>query len=259
MSGASHTDSIHYIAHAATRARRQDLLSAFVQQFGWTVQSGPFAGLVLSARAAWGDGDALPKLLGCYEAELHPLITQLVEGAPDLVVNVGAAEGYYAIGLARLLPATSVHAFDSAAESHDICRETARLNGVEARVSVAGECTPELLQTLLIRGQRPLLVCDCEGCERVLIDPRRVPALTGTQMLIECHDFIDATITQTLVDRLAATHDLVGVREGARDPNTTPFLQSLNSLDRWLAMCEYRPCTMHWLLATPKSRTDQSL
>ena len=233
-----------------------------MQQFGWVVQAGPFAGMILSNRSAWGDGETLPKLLGCYEAELHPFLARLVERSPDLVVpdlvvpdlvvNIGAAEGYYAVGLARLLPDAFVHAFDSETASHDICRETARLNGVEARLSVAGECSAELLQALLIRGKRPLLVCDCEGCERDLVDPRRLPALAATTLLIECHDFIDASITKTLVDRLGGTHDLTGVREGARDPNAMPFLQRLNSLDRWIAVCEYRPCTMHWLLATPK-------
>lgn len=223
-----------------------------MQQHGWAVLSGPFAGMTLSSRVAWGDGDLLPKLLGAYEAELHGFIGQLVEYAPDVVVNVGAAEGYYAVGLARLLPGAFVHAFDSASVAQDICRETARLNQVENRVSAAGECVPEVLQTLLARAQGPVVVCDCEGGELALLDPAKVPALSGTRLLIECHDFIDASTTQTLVTRLEATHTLVGVREGARDPNAVPFLQRFSSLDRWIAVCEYRPCTMHWMIATPR-------
>lgn len=241
----------------ATRARRQDLLAAFVEQYGWTVQAGLFAGMVVPGRACWGDGDLLPKLLGCYEAELHPSLASFVEAKPDLVIpdlviNVGAAEGYYAVGLARLLPDAFVHAFDSAPAATDICREAARLNGVESRMSIAGGCTPELLQLLLPRAHHPLLVCDCEGYEQELIDLRKVPALGGTTIVAECHDFIDASITQTLAERLGATHQLYAVREGARDPNSLAFLQPLNSLDRWLAVCEYRPCTMHWLVAQPK-------
>jgi hypothetical protein len=252
LSGAQHNEAILHVAHIATRARRQDLTTEFVRQHGWVVQSGPFAGMVLNQRAAWGDGDMLPKLLGCYEAELHPFLARLAERDVDLVVNIGAAEGYYAIGLARMLPNAFIHAFDSKPEAADICRETARLNSIESRVSVAGECSTSLLQTLLIRGKRAAVVCDCEGCERVLLDPRAVPALASATLLIECHDFIDPSITQTLVDRLSPTHDLIGVREGARDPNAIAFLQPLNSLDRWVAVCEYRPCMMHWMLATPK-------
>jgi hypothetical protein len=253
MSGTEAIEAVAQIAYLATRARRLELQAAFVQRFGRTVQSGPFAGMVLPDRAGWGDGDTLPKLLGSYEAELHAVIADLVEARPSLVVNVGAAEGFYAVGLARLLPGAMVHAFEISDAAAEICRDAARLNDVESRVSVAGTCTPTLLQHLLIRAANPLLVCDCEGCERELIDPRLVPALASTTIVVECHDFMDASITQTMVDRLNPSHELIGIREGARDPNVVPFLQSLGSLDRWLAVCEYRPCTMHWLIARPKS------
>jgi hypothetical protein len=98
------------------------------------------------------------------------------------------------------------------------------------------------------------VLCDCEGGERELLDPGKVPALAGATIVVECHDFIDPTITQTLVDRLGPTHELEGVREAARDPNASVFLQQFNSLDRWIAVCEYRPCMMHWLIARPKSK-----
>jgi hypothetical protein len=253
MSGTGdHESAILQIAHTATRARRQDLLAAVVKQVGWVVQSGPFAGMVLPDRAARGDGDLLPKLLGFYEEELHTFIEGIVSTEPDLVINVGAAEGYYAIGMARLIPGAFVHAFDTEAKSQEICRLAATLNDVSNRVSVTGQCTPDLLQAILPRGRSPVIICDCEGYERTLIDPHRVPALRAATLIIECHDFIDPSITQTLVDRLSATHTLEGIREGARDPNVSPFLQALDSLDRWLAICEYRPTMMHWIVARPK-------
>jgi hypothetical protein len=253
MSEADHAESIQRIADMATRARQQDLLAAFVQHYGWTVQAGLFAGMVLPSRACASDGDLLPKLLGCYEAELHQTLESFIETKPGLIINVGAAEGYYAVGLARLLPNAFAHAFDSAPLALDICREAARLNGVESRMSIAGTCTPEILQLLLPRASNPLLVCDCEGYERELLDPHKVPALAGTTILAECHDFIGASITRTLAEQLGGSHQLYAVREGARDPNGSEFLQVLGSLDRWIAVCEYRPCTMHWLVAQPKA------
>lgn len=253
MTGADHVQAMLEIAEVATRARRQDLLAAFVQQYGWTVQAGLFAGMVLPNRACWTDGDLLPKLLGCYEVELHQSLASIIESKPGLIINAGSAEGYYAVGLARLLPEAFAHAFDGADAAADICREAARLNGVEARISIAGTCTPEILQLLLPRASNPLLVCDCEGYERELLHPHKVPALAGTTIVVECHDFIDGSITQTLADRLGASHQLYAVREGPRDPSNLEFLRPLRSLDRWIAVCEYRPCTMHWLIAQPRS------
>ena len=248
-----HATAIWHIAYTATQARRQDLLAALVSQAGWAVQAGLFGGLVLPDRATPGDGDTLPKLLGCYEAELQPVLTDIVAETPDLVIDIGAAEGYYAVGLARALPAAFVHAFDMSPEAQDLCRQTATLNDVSSRVSVAGTCTPELLNALLPRGRAPLIVCDCEGKERELIDPHRVPTLRSATLVVECHDFIDPAITSVLVERLSPTHELAGVAEGARNPNEVAFLRELNSLDRWLAICEYRPSMMHWLIARPRS------
>lgn len=253
MSAQFATQAIWEIANVAARARRREIETVFVSQHGRVVQSGLFAGMVLPERVCWGDGDMLPKLLGCYELELHQTLSTILAAHPGLVVNVGAAEGYYAVGLARLLPEVPVFAFDAAELSVDICRDAALLNGVAEQVSVAGPCDPGQLQHLLAGAPRPLLVCDCEGCERELIDPAVAPALSATTMVIECHDFLDAAITQTLINRLDASHELVAIREIGRDPNALAFLQPLSSLDRWLAVCEFRPRIMHWLIATPRS------
>ena len=157
-----------------------------------------------------------------------------------------------AVGFARLFPAAFVHAFDIEPKAQDICRRAASANSVAARMSVSGRCSLSLLGAILPRGRAPVVMCDCAGGEKELIDPRRVPALRTATLVVECHDFIDATITPTLAERLEPTHKLVGLREGARDPNGFALLQNWTSLDRWLAVCEDRPCTMHWLIARPK-------
>lgn len=248
-----HSAAILNIAYAAVMARYTDLLAAFVSRQGPVVQAGPFAGMTLSLQTSWGHGDLLPKLIGCYEAELHAAVADALASKPDRVVNVGAAEGYYAVGLARALPQADCHAFDLAEAAQAVCRTTARLNDVAGRVSVAGACTPLALQILLAGAARPLVVCDCEGGETELIDPVAVPALARATLLVECHDFLNAAITETLVTRLTPTHDMYVVEEGARDPNTVPFLRERNSLDRWIAVCEFRPSTMRWLYARPKA------
>ncbi|MGE0416920.1 MAG: hypothetical protein AB7O80_08945 [Acetobacteraceae bacterium] len=249
-----HAPAIWNIAHTAAYARYQDLLTAFATEHGPVVQTGPFAGMTLPMEQSWGHGDLLSKLIGCYEAELHRAIAEAVAWQPDTVVNIGAAEGYYAVGLARILPDIRCHAFDISESAQAICRTTALINGVADRVTVGGSCTPETLQAVCADAVRPLIVCDCEGAERELIDPSGVPALVRSTLLVECHDFLDPTITDTLVDRLSSTHELYLVSEGARDPNAVPFLRDRNSLERWIAVCEFRPSTMHWLYGRPQTR-----
>ena len=247
-----HARTIAEILHHTARARYRDILADAIGHLGAVVQDGLFAGMALPARASWGDGDMLAKLIGCYEQELNETIARAIGDDPVLVINIGAAEGYYAIGLARLLPNAAVYAFDTDEQAQDICREATRLNGVDRRVTVGGHCSPDHLQSLLAHSATALVVCDCEGGEIDLIDPVRVPGLKSAALIVECHDFIVQGCTQTLIDRLGATHDMYVVTEGGRNPNALPFLQRYSSLDRWIAVCEFRPNMMHWLIAWPK-------
>ena len=82
----------------------------FVAWHGLTVSGGPFAGLTYPDREPIS---LVPKLLGIYERELHGAVEAAVLGQPEVIVNVGAADGYYAVGLARRCPSATVHAFEA--------------------------------------------------------------------------------------------------------------------------------------------------
>src|SRR5271165_2199287 len=98
------------LANAARRAELTDYVSGHT---GNIVQRGPFAGTAILQEKSWGNaGDLAAKLLGFYEEELHDAVEEAIAGNPDLVLNVGCAEGFYAVGLARRLPESRVIAFD---------------------------------------------------------------------------------------------------------------------------------------------------
>ena len=233
--------------HISLNARREELHEAIYKAFDGKVQAGPFKGMSIVGRASWGSGDIGPKIIGCYEQELHPFLA--VQVSYNTVVNIGCAEGYYAVGMARLLPDAEVFAFDIDAKAQEICRLNAEANGVAARVSVGGECTAERIQELAARPGKTLMIVDCEGGELALIGPHTAPALTGCDLIVECHDFLDRSITPSLAGCLAATHNIEIVSEGARDPNIQA-LRGWHSIDRWLAVNEGRPETMHWIIAS---------
>jgi hypothetical protein len=62
------------------------------------VAGGPFQGLHYPHRRSVGSAP-LPKLLGSYESELHAALEQLLTEEHETVVDIGCAEGYYAVGL----------------------------------------------------------------------------------------------------------------------------------------------------------------
>jgi hypothetical protein len=230
----------------AAHARRAELTGRLSHDLGDRVSAGPFAGMVLVEASSWGDGDRCSKLLGSYEAELHAGLRRAVGRGPATVVNVGCAEGYYAIGLARLLPRATVFAFDINERAQELCALGAALNGVADRVVVGGLCTSAMLAELTQRSGRTLLVIDCEGGERELLDPACVPNLAACDILVECHDFIDRAISATLEQRLCPTHQIEVIVQAGRDPNRLPPLRYLPEGDRWLLMDEGRPEVMSW-------------
>lgn len=228
--------------------RRRELAEFIGRETGMVVQSGPFSGMRLSRAASWGDGDLSPKLLGTYESELHDWIEDAAAAPYDMVVNIGCAEGFYAVGLSRRMPDAIVHAFDLDEAAQAACARNAAENGVDSRIKVEGRCDHARLESLLSTARKALVVIDCEGCERELLNPQLVPGLRSADILVECHDFLGRGMTEELKRRFAATHTIQTVHEGARDPNRFEILRRFNSLDRWLAVSEGRRETMHWLL-----------
>lgn len=221
--------------------------SKFITTYGTSVRRGPFRGMKYIPRAT---GSALtPKLLGSYEAELHNIWDYVFEVGYNNIIDIGCAEGYYAVGLALSLPNVKVFAFDTDPLAQQLCRDMSRINGVTERISIAGTCTPERLESLVL--QRSLILCDCEGYELDLLPPL-ASKLETCDLLVELHDFINPMISQTLLSCFAPTHEIELVSSNERDPALFPELKIFPSLEQKLAVAEFRPETMQWAFMKSK-------
>jgi hypothetical protein len=240
-------------AYHSLERRRNEIKKRLIETLGRAVIAGPFTGMVLPTESSWSDdGDTAAKLLGCYEEELHPYLYRMLERRPEIAVNVGCAEGYYTVGLARVI-SCPVYGIDIAKKALEVCISSAKENGVQERVHVSGESSSEALAAI-VNGRKGLIVIDCEGAEIELLSAELLPRLRSCDLIIESHDFCVPGEISLLEENFSATHDLVIVKEGSRDPNRFEPLKSLSSLDRWLAICERRPQTMSWLICFARER-----
>jgi hypothetical protein len=244
-------DQSQYLFHVAADVHRKHLHDEIKQATGRIIQNGPFKGMKLPDQSSWGDGADVAKLLGFYEAELHMIFYDLLERNYDSCINIGCAEGYYAVGCALLSKTAQIFAFDTSLDAQKLCRICAEENNVFDRVQIGGSVDPSTLQSLLSKWKKPLLIVDCEGCESHLMQPDLVPALKNTAFIVECHNFIHPNITRILVERFSETHKIRRIAEGQRNPNCSTFLRNRHSLIRWLAVSENRPESMEWLLGVP--------
>ena len=182
------------------------------------VLSGPFKGM------RYGDfsynSALIPKLLGTYEADLHGWVGEAVAAGYDAVINIGCAEGYYAVGFAYARPGTDVVAVDISSVALDMLSKLAALNGLQDRVRVADVRTPAELESLLRRYRRPLLFIDIEGAEDELLDLRRAPSLRSADVIVETHDSYNFGVTRRLIERFWPTHrfEITGGREAEDQP-----------------------------------------
>jgi hypothetical protein len=213
---------------------------------GTVVMEGPLQGLDFLPQSA--EGCHIAKLLGCYEQPLQPFIESAIKSDYATVLNIGCAEGYYAVGMARRMPKTRVMAYDLNPKAQEVCGALAQKNGVEDRVSIAGLFEPE--DFAAYADQHVLLMCDIEGAERDLLDPERSPALKGMDMIVESHECLTAGITQTLIDRFKPTHAITLVQDnGQRQLHQAPaWFHNLAHLDQLLATWEWRSGPTPWLV-----------
>lgn len=221
-----------------------------LQQQGTVVMQGPLQGLDFLRESA--EGCHIAKLLGCYEQPLQSFIEAAIGAGYPTILNIGCAEGYYAVGMARRMPNTRVFAHDLNPKAQEVCAELAQKNQVSDRIAVGGLFTPVDFEAYA--GQKVLLMCDIEGAERELLDPAASPALKGMDIIVESHECLISGITQLLIDRFKDTHKITLVQDDGQRQLVTPpaWFLNLAHLDQLLATWEWRSGPTPWLVMKPK-------
>jgi hypothetical protein len=224
------------------------LANTFVAREGSVIHGGLFKGMQYLPASA--EGALMPRLLGVYESELHPYLRRFLETPPEAIIDVGCAEGYYAVGLARLVSGATVYAHDIDDKARAACARLAEINGVSERVVVGGEFTPA--DFARFADKRTLVIVDAEGAELEVLKPEAAPALAGMSLIVETHDVYRPGAEREIVARFAATHDIVRVTQQQKVCDLPPWMHALNQLDQLIAVWEFRLQPTPWLILTPR-------
>jgi len=214
------------------------------------VLNGPFKGMVFPYYE-WA------KLLGSYEDELHDVLDEILRTDYRQVINVGCAEGYYAVGLARRLPAATVYGLDMDHTALAHCRKHAALNRVESRLILEGFCDAARLARFDF-APRTLIFSDCEGYEDELLRPDKIPGLKRCDVLVEVHDFKVPGISEALAARFSHTHEVRRITEKFKDPTKYPQLAGLSVFEQRVVLfedriSEQRPYSQTWFFLKSKA------
>lgn len=224
-------------------------------RLGGKVAGGPFAGMRYRSHAVWGNPGN--KLLGTYEQELFPVLMQLDRNPPPVVFDIGASEGYYAVGLAwRWREAkTQVYAWESDPRSQALINAGSTENQVQDRIEVYGECTEAVLYEAISKLRPGLIIMDIEGAEQDVCSARCLGASgeAGSVWIVECHH---PDIVETLKARFEGRFQVEVIPNQPRTPADIRIRLPLFSApllnDRRRLVNEGRPFPTPWIVAFPR-------
>ena len=249
LSGPPDAKTLQSALRYLAKWRTEVVANTLENRQGRIVSHGPFNGMDYAVRASEGTRSA--RLLGAYEASLHPVIEAIIAARPQLIIDIGSAEGYYAVGLARRLPAARVLARDASETAQELCRALAAANGVADRVEVGGLFTHA--DFVICRAQPSVVICDIEGAEAALLDPIAAPGLLAADILVECHPAAAPGIVDTLCRRFQASHKITELGRKLDDSGLPDWMEEFSDLDRLIALWEWRSGPTPWLWMEKKT------
>lgn len=221
------------------RERTTGRLSAsqkWIEIHGSTVLRGPFSGLTYPDETVQ-QRNLIHKLLGSYEMELHPWIHEIADQNHTMLLDIGTADGFYAVGFGRLMPKTRVIGFDTDRWARNATEKLVALNGT-ANVEIEAMCNNAWINSNVIPNS--LIFSDCEGYEAVLFDLEKSPILRECDMVIELHERPAPGVEKLLRERFAQTHDCRSVTYVDHDPALFPELADVEPNMRELVISEGR-------------------
>jgi len=232
------------------RSLNQSVYNKLYKRQPVTVLSGPFKGINYTRDLVWGI--ISNKWLGTYEAELHPIVEEIIASHYTAIVDVGCAEGWYAVGLAKRCKAVKVYVYDRDPISMRQCLRLARINHVEDRIIPGTEFEPQ--QPPVKETDNTLLICDIEGAELALLKPEQFPALRKMDILVEVHESSANTqhFADLLRDRFSHTHQVYSIhpyqdRGEKLAHDHEALVQQLGETLFKQAVDEHRSPGNHWL------------
>ncbi len=220
------------------------------------VLNGPFKGIKYPSLDIT-EAALVPKIVGSYESQLRDFVVEIINTPYLDIIDVGCAEGYYAVGLAASMPKSIIHGFDINEKDLLFCKKFAEFNNVN-NITFNKTCDPDTLINFNFKS-KGLVFCDTEGYEMTLFTPEVISSLynSNVDVLVELHDVLQPGITSELILRFKETHDIRVVSTKDKRKEDWKGLENLSKDEKNFAVFEHRggvnkDVYMEWAFFTKK-------
>lgn len=235
--------------------RRRRVSSEIYDLLGGVVKYGPFKGLSLAKNNWWGGGDFGSMLLGLYEKEILDFLFSERLAGFESFVDVGAADGYYAIGMLRSGRVKNAVCFELSEEGQRTIASNAESNSVSDRIEIFGAADRLFYQKLSdLDLAKTVVLVDAEGAEFEIFDDDSLAALKQATIVIEIHNWVEDfwdKYTRFLTSA-AALFNVEFIAPAVRDLTQFPELNDFTDDNRYLICSEGRPNVMRFMVLTSR-------
>lgn len=236
---------------------RRRLSQQIFSQCNGIIRHGAFAGMRWLDHPGWGRSDQGVMILGLYEQE----VVGALMDAPDhyrTFVDIGAADGYYAVGMLHNNKVDRSVAFEMLPRCRTAIAALAAANGVADRITILGAASDSLIDNLRdnnIDGRETMFLIDIEGAEFRILTKELFAFLEASTIVVETHAHIfpdPEEEIERLIASASATHTVTRWQPGARNPWLLRELDTYTEVDRWILCSEGRVEVQQWLKFVPQ-------
>jgi hypothetical protein len=218
------------------------------------VRYGLFEGLKLNRETWWGKSDLGSQCLGFYEKEILNLIAR--RGPYEIFLDIGAADGYYAVGMLQSRMAKKVICFETSKEGQLAIQKNWITNNSVGELNVHGEANQLSIEKAAkdIHKKKSLVLVDIEGFEFSLLSKDVISLLKECELVIEIHNWVEDFEHKyiKLLSDLDFHFKITPLKRINKDIDI-PLLRSFTDDNRLLVTSEHRPCLMRFLHLVPRS------
>lgn len=180
---------MHYLLPGSVQAAKQKVYKTLLDCHGRKVAYGPFKGMKLASQI-WGGFDVNAKILGTYERHIVDKLFSISRDGPRPFIDIGAADGFFAIGAIVSGIADKVYAFEISERGQKSMRKNALENSVLEKIHIRGDANFKTLSAIMSDHQRAIVLVDIEGGEFDLLDNRTLGLLSSCTIIIELHPLL---------------------------------------------------------------------
>jgi hypothetical protein len=234
--------------------KRINISDKIAEKLNWTVAYGPFKGLKMSEKTWWSRPSRAAMFLGIYEQEVLQSLMDTPDDC-DTFIDIGAADGYYAVGSLVCGKFSSVYCFEMSDRGRQAILNNAAMNGKQNHIKIFGKADSNIDQYLPEgKLEKSVILVDIEGAEFDLLTPVLFEKMKDSIIIVEIHEWRVPDGKARLDELKKAslkTHQMSELTTTSRDLSGFPELEMMSDTDRWLICSEGRGRLMKWFRFDP--------